>query len=289
MPTFGVSAGLSAGGRRSAKSQGLGVSGLGATYLWPAFGATLANFNFTRTSANPTPANSAPFGNGYFALETCPMTQRTVAGHVQECGQTPNGLGHQSFDRCCGHTPGWLGGSSSTTTGFLVVASPLRLVGSRPLRLEGRQVGRGGGPTQGDRLCSSFQREVRCKEDGTSARRVRWTCPYVVLKGDTAKLRGRGHKVNQGVGIFSLCRSQNMRQCSTAFTTFRTFLHVFWPSTGWSTATKGIGKDTHSCNSRSLVSRLLCVLFVAHHELCDDAPLQLPEPFGNGDCRTWEM
>ena len=140
----------------------------------------------------------------------------------------------------------------------------------------------------GLRLCRSFQREARCKEDGTSARRVRWTCLYVVLKGDTGKLRRRGHRVNQGVGnVFVFVPiAEHAAVHSTAFTTLRTFLHGFWPSTGWSTATKGIGKDTHSCNSHSLVSRLLCVFFVAHHELCDDAPLQLPvDPFGNGDCR----
>ena len=33
-----------------------------------------------------------PFGYVFFALETCPMTQRRVGGHVQECGQTPMDL-----------------------------------------------------------------------------------------------------------------------------------------------------------------------------------------------------
>ena len=104
------------------------------------------------------------------------------------------GLGHQSFDRCCGHSPGCLGGPNSTATGFLVVASPLRLGGhgQDPTTTTGGSSGEGRRSSPARAQTEPLVSKRSTLQDGTSARRVRWMCLHVVLMGDTASCVAEG-------------------------------------------------------------------------------------------------
>ena len=176
---------------------------------------------------------------------------------------------HQRFDRCCGHSPGWLGGPSSTTTGFLVVASPLRLGGhgQDSTTTTGGSSGEEEVPRQGTDCAARF------KEKYAARRHFCPPCPlHVPLRGPQGRhgqLRGRGHRVNQGVGIFYLCRSQNARQRTARHS--RRF-ELFCMSVGRQLD----GRRRRRASERTPIHTTLvhwfhvcCVcFFVAHHLLC---------------------